>query len=67
MKMKKAFIISTLVWGSMAIKAQVTPPPTVIPPPSTPPPTAGVPLDPFSWLMLGAGSAAAVRKYYKKK
>jgi hypothetical protein len=65
--MKKALIISTLILGSMASKGQVTPPPTVIPPPTTPPPTAGVPLDPFSWLMLGAGGAAGLRKYYKKK
>jgi hypothetical protein len=63
--MKKALILLVFGLSGAALYAQVTPPPTVVPPPTTPPPTAGVPLDPFSWLMLGAGGAAAAGKYYK--
>ncbi len=54
------------ILGVGVAKAQVAPPPTS-PPPTVPPPTAGVPLDPFSWIMLGAGGAAAAGKYYKSR
>jgi hypothetical protein len=66
--MKKVLILSAfavLVTAGVS-RAQVVPPPTT-PPPTAPPPTAGVPLDPFSWLMLGAGGAAAAGRYYKNK
>jgi hypothetical protein len=63
--MKKALFISAFTFVAGILYAQVTPPPTVVPPPTTPPPTAGVPLDPFSWIMLGAGGAAAAGKYYR--
>jgi hypothetical protein len=63
--MKKVLLISALIFITGFLSAQVTPPPTVVPPPTTPPPTAGVPLDPFSWIMLGAGGAAAAAKYHK--
>ena len=65
--MKKVLIISVFTFFAGILYAQVTPPPTVVPPPTTPPPTAGVPLDPFSWIMLGAGGAAAAGKYYRGK
>ena len=65
--MKKGLIIMGITVMTGIVNAQVTPPPTVVPPPTTPPPTAGVPLDPFSWLMLGAGGAAAAGKYYKSR
>jgi len=32
-----------------------------------PPPPDGVPLDPLSWLVLGAGGAIAGKKLYDKK
>jgi hypothetical protein len=65
--MKKALTIIGFTFVTGILYAQVTPPPTVVPPPSTPPPASGVPLDPFSWLMLGAGGAAAAGKYYKAR
>jgi len=59
--MKKALIMLLLFVGAGELYAQVPPPP------AAPPPSANVPLDPFSWVVLGAAGTAAAGKYYRSK
>lgn len=62
----KVFYLSVMLFICLTAvsNAQVGPLPTT-PPPSSPPPSAGAPLDPLSWVILGAGGAAAAGKYYQ--
>jgi hypothetical protein len=63
---KQKFIYLTLftfilmVSTNLVIKAGIP-----IPPP--PGGAAGTPLDPISWVLLGAGGVAAGKKYYDKR
>lgn len=65
--LKHVLLISILITGiSVISRGQVGPgPPPTTPPPTTPGPVSGAPLDPLSWLVLGAGGAAAAGKYYQ--
>lgn len=49
------FTCVIIVTSSVVSQAQILPPP--------PPEASGVPLDPFSWLLLGAGGLVAGKKY----
>jgi N-acetylneuraminic acid mutarotase len=50
--------IAILLMATLAAHAQILPPP-----PQPPPGGAGVPLDPVSWVVLGAGGLYAYKKY----
>lgn len=50
-------LLALLLVCSLSATAQVPPPP----------PPQEVPLDPLSWALLGAGGAAAVKKYRDMK
>ena len=53
------FIICLFILaGPVIVKAQILPPP---------PPDSSVPLDPLSWVILGAGGVAAGKKYLDNK
>ncbi|MCG9909893.1 MAG: hypothetical protein MH137_01215 [Flavobacteriales bacterium] len=69
LRIEKVFYLTAILFvcGVITAKAQVVPPPTLPPPPTTPPPSAGAPLDPLSWIVLGAGGAAAAGKYYNNR
>jgi len=54
------FTVLIVLVTSTITNAQVVPPP----PPASP---AGAPLDPISWVLLGAGGAVAGKKYYDKR
>ncbi len=62
--MKQLALICLFLVAAVAVYAQVAPPPLPL---GGPPPAADVPLDPLSWLLLGAGGTAAAGKYYKSK
>ena len=47
-----------LIATSTMLNAQIPPPP---------PPGGAGPLDPISWILLGAGGAMAGKKYYDKR
>lgn len=52
------FTAVIVVASPMISQAQILPPP---------PPDSSVPLDPLSWILLGAGGVAAGKKYYDIK
>jgi hypothetical protein len=62
--MKQILLTSLFLIIVGALFAQVAPPPGPL---GGPGPAAGAPLDPLSWLLLGAGGTAAAGKYYKSK
>lgn len=52
-------IIILVVVASLTANAQILPPP--------PPGPNAAPLDPFSWILLGAGGLAAGKRYFDAK
>lgn len=54
--------IAMLLLAILAAHAQILPPP-----PQPPTGGTGVPLDPVSWVVLGAGGAYAYKKYRNSK
>lgn len=52
------FTCIMLVASTAIVQAQILPPP---------PPDSSVPLDPLSWVLLGAGGIFAGKKYYDSK
>jgi len=54
----KATILASFIFIGLSASAQILPPPQLPPPGGT-----NVPLDPFSWVLLGAGGAYAIKRY----